>query len=119
MYKRQDYFDVFQTDPPYTEVGFKYYLSLATIALKRNGVGYIVIPYMNFENWCEELFYKVQKFLLEHSFIITDILPKFQTFEEPYGIISSIMRVKKVGISKFSFSSLEGLNLNKFYTIRP
>lgn len=113
-----DHFDVFQTDPPYTEVGFKYYLALGMVALKRKGTCYIVAPHMNLENWSDELLYKIEKLLLEHGFLVTDILPSFQSFIDKYGIISSIIRAERAGVIKEPFSVLKQLNLDKFYTIR-
>jgi hypothetical protein len=114
----EERFDVFQTDPPYTEVGFKYYLALGMVALKRKGICYIVAPHMNLENWSEELLYEIEKFLLEHGFFITDILPSFQTFLDKYGIISSIIRAERTNLVEEPFSALKTLNVNKFYTIR-
>ena len=111
-------FDVFQTDPPYTEVGFKYYLSLGMMALKRRGTGYIVIPHMNLEDWSDELLYEIEKFLLEHGFFITDVLSAFQSFIDKYGIISSVIRADKANFIKKPFLALEQLNTDKFYTIR-
>ena len=114
----EERFDVFQTDPPYTEVGFKYYLGLGMIALKRRGVGYIVAPHMNLENWSDELLYEIEKFLLEHGFFITDIFSSFQSFIDKYGIISSIIRTERTNLIKEPFSVLKQLNIDKFYTIR-
>jgi len=114
----EDRFDVFQTDPPYTEVGFKYYLALGMIALKRKGTCYIVAPHMNLENWSDELLYEIERFLLEHGFFITDVLPSFQTFIDKYGIISSIIRAERTNLIKEPFSALKQLNIDKFYTIR-
>lgn len=111
-------FDVFETDPPYTEVGFKYYLGLGMAALKRSGVCYIIAPHMNAENWSNELLYEIEKFLLEHGFFITDIIPAFQSFLDKYGIISSIIRAERMFSLKEPFSALKQLNINKFYTIR-
>jgi len=111
-------FDVFQTDPPYTEVGFKYYLALGMIALKRRGVCYIVVSHMNLENWSDELLCEIEKFLLEHGFFITNILPSFQSFINKYGIISSIIRAERTNFIKVPFSVLKQLNIDKFYTIR-
>ncbi len=111
-------FDVFQTDPPYTEVGFKYYLALGMVALKRKGVCYVVTPHMNVENWSDELLYEIQRFLLEYGFFITDIIPTFQSFLDKYGIISSIIRAERIFSLREPFSALEQLNIDKFYTIR-
>jgi predicted methyltransferase len=111
-------FDVFQTDPPYTEVGFKYYIALGMVALKRKGTCYIVAPHMNLENWSEELLHEIEKFLLEYGFFITDIFPSFQTFLDKYGIISSIIRAERTNLIKEPFSALKQLNIDKFYTIR-
>jgi len=114
----EDRFDVFQTDPPYTEVGFKYYLALGMIALKRKGACYVVAPRMNLESWSDELLYEIEKFLLEHGFFITDVLPSFQSFIDKYGIISSMIRAERTTLIKKPFSALKQLNLDKFYTIR-
>ena len=114
----EDRFDVFQTDPPYTEVGFKYYLALGMIALKRKGVCYVVTPHMNLENWSDELLYETERFLLEHGFFITDVLPSFQSFVDKYGIVSSIIRAERTNFIKEPFSALKQLNIDKFYTIR-
>ena len=111
-------FDVFQTDPPYTEVGFKYYLALGMVALKREGACYIIAPHMNLESWSDELLYETEKFLLEHGFFITDVLPSFQSFIDKYGIISSMIRAERTNLVKDPFSALKQLNLDKFYTIR-
>lgn len=114
----KDHFDVFQTDPPYTEVGFKYYLALGIVALKRRGTCYIVAPHMNLESWSDELLWEIEKFLLEYGFFITDILPSFQSFIDTYGIISSIIRAERTNFIKEPFSALKQLNIDKFYTIR-
>lgn len=114
----EEKFDVFQTDPPYTEVGFKYYLALGIISLKRQGTCYVIAPHINLEDWSDELLYKIEKFLLEHGFLITDILPNFQSFIDKYGIISSIIRAERTNLIKKPFSALKQLNLDKFYTIR-
>lgn len=114
----ENYFDIFQTDPPYTEVGFKYYLSLGMIALKRHGIAYIVAPHMNLENWSDELLYEIEKFLLEHGFFVTEILPSFQSFIDKYGIISSIIRAERRSFVKEPFLALKQLNIDKFYTVR-
>ena len=111
-------FDVFQTDPPYTEVGFKYYLALGMVALKREGACYIIAPHMNLESWSDELLYETEKFLLEHGFFITDALPSFQSFIDKYGIISSMIRAERTNLVKDPLSALKQLNLDKFYTIR-
>jgi predicted methyltransferase len=111
-------FDVFQTDPPYTEVGFKYYLALGMVVLKRKGACYVVAPHMNLEDWSDELLYKIEKFLLEHGFLITDILSSFQSFIDKYGIISSIIRAERTNLIREPFSALKQLNIDKFYTIR-
>ena len=111
-------FDVFQTDPPYTEVGFKYYLALGMVALKREGACYIIAPHMNLESWSDELLYETEKFLLEHGFFITDVLPSFQSFIDKYGIISSMIRAERTNLVKDPLSALKQLNLDKFYTIR-
>ena len=111
-------FDVFQTDPPYTEVRFKYYLALGMVALKREGACYIIAPHMNLESWSDELLYETEKFLLEHGFFITDVLPSFQSFIDKYGIISSMIRAERTNLVKDPLSALKQLNLDKFYTIR-
>ncbi len=114
----EGYFDIFQTDPPYTEVGFKYYLALGMVALKRKGACYIVAPHMSLESWSDELLYEIEKFLIEHGFFITDILPSFQSFIDKYGIISSIIRAERKNLVKEPFLALKQLNIDKFYTIR-
>lgn len=114
----EENFDVFQTDPPYTEVGFKYYLALGMVALKRRGVCYVVAPHMKLENWSDELLYEIEKFLLEHGFFITDIIPSFQSFIDKAGIISGIIRAERRHLVKEPFSALKQLNIDKFYTIR-
>ena len=111
-------FDVFQTDPPYTEVGFKYYLALGMTALKRKGTCYVVAPHMNLEDWSDELLCEIEKFLLEHGFLISDILSSFQSFIDKYGIISSIIRAERTNLIRKSFPALKQLNIDKFYTIR-
>lgn len=114
----ENHFDVFQTDPPYTEVGFKYYLSLGIISLKRKRSCYIVAPHMNLENWSDELLYEIEKFLLDHEFFITDIFPSFQSFLDKYGVISSIIRAERSNFIQEPFPALKQLNIDKFYTIR-
>lgn len=111
-------FDVFQTDPPYTGVGFKYYLGLGMVTLRRRGVCYVVAPHMNLEDWSDELLYEIERFLLEHGFFITDLLSSFQSFIDKYGIISSIIRAERTNLIREPFPALKQLNIDKFYTIR-
>lgn len=111
-------FDVFETDPPYTEVGMKFYVFLGMQALKRDGIGYIVVPHMRLEDWSDELMFSVQEFLLENGFVLTDVLPRSQTFQHEFEVISSIVRCKRLCITPISVETLRGLNVDRFYTIR-
>lgn len=112
-------FDVFETDPPYTEVGMKFYIFLGMQALKRFGVGYIVIPHMTLETWSDELVFTVQKFLLQNGFVLTDVIPRSQTFQHEFEVISTIIRCKRlVYVARPTDEILSGLNIERFYTIR-
>jgi predicted methyltransferase len=59
FYKKiENRFDVFETDPPYTEVGMKFFVGLGIISLKRNSNAYIIVPNMELEKWSDELLFK-------------------------------------------------------------
>lgn len=111
-------FDVFETDPPYTEVGMKFYAALGIYALKRHGVGYIVVPHMSLEDWSDELMLSVQEFLLNSGLVLTDVIPRSQTFQHEFEVISTIIRCKRLAFDLVSIDVLEELNVDLFYTIR-
>jgi hypothetical protein len=59
FYKKiENRFDVFETDPPYTEVGMKFFVGLGIISLKRNSNAYIIVSNMELEKWSDELLFK-------------------------------------------------------------
>lgn len=111
-------FDVFETDPPYTEVGMKFYAFLGMQALKRYGVGYIVVPHMALESWSDELMFSVQEFLLQNGFALTDVIPRSQTFVHEFEVVSTIIRCKRLTYVAGSIQTLEHLSTDRFYTIR-
>jgi len=110
-------FDVFETDPPYTEVGMKFYAFLGMQALKRYGIGYIVVPHMSLESWSDELMFSVQGFLLQNGFVLTDVIPRSQTFQHEFEVISTVIRCKRLSYVS-DIQSLKYLSIDRFYTIR-
>lgn len=112
-------FDVFQTDPPYTEAGFKCYMALGLTALRRWGACYVVVPHMRLEDWTDELLFRIEGFLHSQGLVVTEVTPAFQTFVHEHEVVSSIVRAKRVGgIMGNPLAGLAELNLDKFYTIR-
>lgn len=109
-------FDTFETDPPYTEVGMKFYAFLGMQALKRFGVGYIVIPHMNLEEWSDELMFSLQESFLQNGFVLTDVIPRAQAFQHEFEVLSTILRCKR--ITQKTPPNLTNLNIDRFYTIR-
>lgn len=94
----QSNFDVFVTDPPYTETGYKYFLSYGIKHLTMNGLAFLAVPYMNYEEWSSELLFKVEKILLQNGLVIIEIIPGFAEYMHTDKIISSIIIAKKVSV---------------------
>ena len=93
-------FDTFVTDPPYTEMGYKYFLNYGIKHIKMGGLAFIAIPYMNMENWTDELLFKTEDFLLQNGFVIVEIIPGFAEYQHEDKVLSSMIVAKKVTISK-------------------
>ena len=64
-------FDVFQTDPPYTEVGMIFFASIGLSVLRTGGIVYIIHPHLLLERWSDEAFYKLQLYLLHQGIVFT------------------------------------------------
>jgi len=96
----------------------KLYIFLGMQALRRYGTGYIVIPHMSLEGWSDELLFSVQEFLLQNGFVLTDVIPRAQTFQHEFEVISTIVRCKRLIKVPCSIRNLENLNISRFYTIR-
>ena len=89
-------FDFFVTDPPYTETGYYYFLKFGIKHLKFGGRAYIAIPYMNLEEWTNELLFKVEKLLLENGVVVERLIPGFAMYQHDENVVSSMMIAKKV-----------------------
>ena len=109
----QDNFDAFITDPPYTEMGYKYFLSYGITHLKIQGLAFIAVPYMNGEDWSSELLYKVQGFLVKNGFAIIEAIPAFAKYLHENEVLSTMIVVKKVSTTK---SNLTKYQREKTYT---
>ncbi|MCD6231835.1 bis-aminopropyl spermidine synthase family protein [Candidatus Aerophobetes bacterium] len=73
-------FDTFVTDPPESELGFKFFVRRCMEALKgRESVGYLGLTYLesSLRKWQQ-----FEKFFLEANFVITDILRDFSFYPE-------------------------------------
>lgn len=93
-------FDAFVTDPPYTEMGYKYFLSYGIKHLKMGGLAFIAVPYMNEEDWSSELLFKVQNFLIKNGLVIVEALPAFAEYVHEDEVLSTMIVAKKVSITK-------------------
>lgn len=89
-------FDAFVTDPPYTEMGYRYFLTYGIKHLNIGGMAFIAVPYMNEENWSSELLYKVQEFLIKNGFVLIEIIPGFAEYVHEDEVISTMVIAKKV-----------------------
>lgn len=94
----QSNFDVFVTDPPYTETGYKYFLNYGIKHLTMNGLAFIAVPYMNYEEWSSELLFKVEKILLQNGLAVIEVIPGFAEYMHADKIISSIIIAKKLSV---------------------
>lgn len=95
-----DKFDAFVTDPPYTEMGYKYFLSYGVKHLDIGGLAFIAIPYMNKEDWSAELLFKIEDFLIQNGFVIIEVIPGFAQYQHKDKVLSSMLVANKVAISK-------------------
>ena len=93
-------FDIFVTDPPYTEMGYKYFLSYGINHLIMHGLAFISVPYMNEEDWSSELLYKVQDFLIKNGFVIIELIPAFAEYMHEDEVLSTMIVAKKVSVIK-------------------
>lgn len=93
-------FDAFVTDPPYTEMGYKYFLSYGAKHINMGGFAFIATPYMSEEDWSIELLLKVEDFLIKNGFVIIEIIPGFAEYQHDDKVVSSMIVAKKVTISK-------------------
>ncbi len=91
-------FDAFVTDPPYTEMGYKYFLSYGISHLKIHGLAFIAVPYMNDEDWSAELLYKVEDFLIKNGLVIIETIPAFAEYMHEDKVLSTMIVAKKVSI---------------------
>lgn len=110
-------FDAFVTDPPYTETGYNYFLSYGIKHLKLSSRAYIAVPYMNMEEWTNELLFKVEKLLLENGLVIEYSIPGFASYQHDESVISSMVVAKKVSKS-LPIDKTVVPSLNKMYTTR-
>jgi len=93
-------FDAFVTDPPYTEMGYKYFLTYGLRHIKMEGFAFVAVPYMNEEDWTDELLFKVEDFLIQNGFVIIEIIPGFAEYQHDDKVISTMLIAKKVTVSK-------------------
>lgn len=93
-------FDAFVTDPPYTEMGYKYFLNYGIKHLKMNGFAFVAVPYMNSEDWADELLFKVENHLLNSGLVILELIPGFAEYQHEEKVISTMIIAKKVTVSK-------------------
>lgn len=110
-------FDVFETDPPYTEVGMKCFLALGMYSLKRIGVGYVTVPFLPTEEWSIELLFKTEKFIMENGFVITNCIRSFQMCECGDKVFSSLIRIERHYFRDVTLNYAE-MDIRKFYTTR-
>ncbi|GIW66800.1 MAG: hypothetical protein KatS3mg095_0698 [Candidatus Parcubacteria bacterium] len=131
-------FDVFITDPVETEKGLKIFLLRGMLSLKQGGSGYFGLTTLesSLKKW-----YKIEKFILNNGFVITDIKRKFSvypitkdenswmSFKEKLPIYnklkdknnydwytSSFIRIEKIKIAKIKNKRI---TIGKFFYIDP
>jgi len=108
-------FDIFVTDPPYSEDGLRIFPAVGIKYLKINGIGMIVSPSKKIPNVSvrdpDKLTYLLENFLLKNGMIIIDIIPDSQI--SYHGTISSLRVVRKIRNTKIYFDHLYGMN--QFY----
>lgn len=110
-------FDIFVSDPPYTETGYNFFLNYGFNHLKLAGRAYIAVPYMNIEEWTNELLFKVEKFLLENGFVVEHLIPGFALYQHDDSVVSSMVIAKKVS-KPLSLIETAMPSLNKMYTTK-
>lgn len=111
-------FDIVITDPPYTEMGYRYFLAYAINHLKTYGTAYIAIPHMNLEEWSNELLYKVEEFLINNGCVIEELIPGFSTYLHEDMVISSIIVARKVSKNSSKVKNQEH-SKSHVYTLEP
>jgi len=107
-------FQVVQSDPPYTETGFRLYNHIANCNIEFGGYFLLVVPDMEYEKWNYELKLDIQRSLVQGGFVVEKIFKHNQTFIDYYGIISSTWLLQKVMTGEIPNIN----NKKKLYTIR-
>jgi predicted methyltransferase len=89
-------FDVFLTDPPYSEAGSLLFCAFGMAALRpRPGsAAYVALPWLAREAWSDELQLRVQRAFLDQGFFLTDVRRGFHGYEHPDGVVSSYLRAQ-------------------------
>lgn len=109
-------FDIFVTDPPYTEMGYRYFLSYALRHLALGGLGFIAVPYMSLESWTDELLYLVEELLIQKGLLIEEVLPGSAIYQHEDGVVSSTLIVRKVTNERAGGDAIYNSN-KRLYTL--
>jgi predicted methyltransferase len=112
--------DVFVTDPPYSEAGMLLFAAVGAACLRplAGSAGYIAVPWLDREEWSDELLYVVQRDLIEHGMLLTDVRRAFHTYLHEDGVFSTLVRAEKFLPRGSTEHMLRGWNRQKLYSSR-
>jgi hypothetical protein len=113
-------FDVFVTDPPYSEAGMLLFTAFG-VACLREGAGaaaYVAIPWLAREEWSNELLHRVQYALLDQGFFLSAVHPAFHAYDHLDGVYSTMLRAESYLREREPKRMLEAWQPDKLYSSR-
>ena len=113
-------FDVFITDPPYSESGMLLFCAVGMTALRESpgGVGYVAVPWLNREEWSDELLFKVQRAFVQQGFVLTDVKRAFAAYEYEEEVFSTMLRAEAFLATRSPRDLLASWHAEKLYAGR-
>ncbi len=89
--------DVFVTDPPYSESGMLLFAAVGAACLRpvSGSAGYVAVPWLEREEWSDELLFVVQRALISHGMLLTDVRRAFHSYIHEDGVFSTFLRAER------------------------
>lgn len=113
-------FDTFITDPPYSESGMLLFAAAGLAALKPVGgvAGYVAVPWLEREEWSDELLFKVQRAFVEQGFFVSDARRAFHAYEHQDSVYSTFLRMEALLSEREPQALLRNWQPRKLYSAR-